>query len=164
MNENCKKKENSSASGDKPEIRNCTEELLAELIRSLDMGKQSITNVLPKVKDTKLTDELTAQLDSYAKFCDEATAMLKSIGGEAKSESLMKKMSAKIGIEMNTLTDSSDAHIAQMVIEGTTMGITEIIRLVRDYENSNCSEEALSLARRIVSFEEKTVDSMKNYL
>ena len=164
MNENCKKKENSSGCESKPEVRNCTKELLAELIRSVGMGKESITDVLPKVKDTKLTDDLTSQLDSYAKFHDEAVQMLESIGGDAKSESIMKKMAAKIGIEMNTLNDSSDAHIAQMVIEGTTMGITEIIRLVRDYENSNCSEEALSLARRIVSFEEEVVDRMKNYL
>jgi hypothetical protein len=138
--------------------------MLEELIKNLAMGKQSLTNIIPKVKDTKLTDELTSQLDTYARFCDEATGMLNSIGGEAKSENIITKISAKMGIEMNTLMDSTDAHIAQMVIEGATMGITDTIRLVRDYENSNCSEDALSLARRVVSYQEKTVEDMKKYL
>ncbi len=148
----------------KSQKRSCTEEMLEELIKNLEMGKQSINNIIPKVKDTKLTDELTGQLENYAKFCDQAKSMLDAIGGDAKSESIMTKISAKMGIEMNTLMDSSDAHIAQMVIEGATMGITDTIRLVRDYENSNCSEEALSLARQVVSYQEKTVEGMKKYL
>lgn len=149
---------------EKSQSRNCTEEMLEELIKGLAMGKQSLTNIIPKVKDTNLTDELTKQLDCYSRFCDEATRMIDSIGGEAKSENIITKISAKMGIEMNTLMDSSDAHIAQMMIEGATMGITDNIRLVRDYENSNCSEEALALARQVVSYQEKTVESMKKYL
>ena len=89
---------------------------------------------------------------------------MKQCGGEIKGTGIMTKMSAKIGIEMNTLKDDSDEHIAEMIIEGTTMGITDTIRLVRDYENSNCSEDALSLARRIVSFQEKSVEKAKKFL
>lgn len=164
MNEKCGKNECKCNSKKSVDIRNCTEELLEELIKNLEMGKQSLTNVISKVKDTKLTDELTKQLDCYSQYSEKAMTMLKSVGGDKKGDGIMTKISAKMGIEMNTLIDSTDAHIAQMVIEGATMGITDTIRLVRDYENSNCSEEALSLARHVVSYQEKTVESMKKFL
>ena len=144
--------------------KNSTEEMLEELIKNLSMGKQSLMNILPKTKSTALKDELTEQLDDYGKFCDEAKALLDSVGGEPKSENVFSKLGAKIGIEMNTLMDPSDEHVAQMVIEGATMGITQTIRLVREYENTSCSEEALSLAGRTVSYQEKTVEDMKKYL
>ena len=159
MNERTEK-----SAGSKPETRNCTEELLEELHKNVTMGKQSLTDIMPKVKNAELSSELTCQFNEYDKFCDSITEMLKRFGGQTKTQGFMTKMSAKLGIEMNTLTDSSDAHIAQMIIEGTTMGITETIRLVRDYENSNCSEEALELARKLVSYQEKIVEDMKRFL
>ena len=65
---------------------------------------------------------------------------------------------------MNTIADSTDAHLAQLIIEEITMYITDTIRLVRDYENSNCSEGALTLARNVVSFQEKSIENLKRYL
>ena len=100
----------------------------------------------------------------HTKNSEEIKKQMEECGGEIKGTGIMTKMSAKIGIEMNTLKDSSDEHIAEMIIEGTTMGITDTIRLVRDYENSNCSEQALSLARRIVSFQDRSVEKAKSFL
>lgn len=159
MNDECKK-----SSNEKARMRNCNEELLGELYKNVDMGKQALLNVIPKVKNADLSAELTSQLSKYGGFSEEITALLNKCGGECRSEGMLSKMSSKIGIEMNTLTDSSDAHIAQMVIEGTTMCITDTIRLVRDYENSNCSEQALDVARKLVSYQEKAVEKIKKYL
>ena len=62
--------------------QNCTEQMLEELIKNLVMGKQSLMNIIPKAKSEKLRDELTEQLDCYGKLCDEAKALLCSIGGD----------------------------------------------------------------------------------
>ena len=148
----------------KPSVRNCTEELLGELFKNVSMGKESLLNVMPKVKNDELRAELTEQLDRYSDFCRQIKDMLSECGEQAKGQNIFVKMTSKIGIEMNTLTDPTDEHIAQMVIEGTTMGITDTIRAVRDYENSSCSEEALAIARKIVSFQEKSVESVKKFL
>ena len=76
----------------------------------------------------------------------------------------MKKMGAKIGTAMNTMSDSSESHLAQMVIEGDTMGITEMTRLVRENENGNCSEESLALSREVIRFLEDSVERTKKFL
>ncbi|MBQ9113072.1 MAG: hypothetical protein IJY08_05775 [Clostridia bacterium] len=148
----------------KVKTRNCTEELLDGLYKLINTTKQSLLNIIPKVKNSELSAELTSQLNEYGCFSEKVSVALDRCGGEARSCNVVSKMSAKIGIEMNTLADSSDAHLAQMMIEDATMCITDTIRLVRDYENSNCTESALSLARSVVSFQEKTVEKLKSFL
>ena len=86
------------------------------------------------------------------------------MGVEAKEENPMTKLWASVGMAMNTLTDSSDSHIAQMIAEGSTMGITDGIKLLRDYENTDVSEEALAFARDVIQFEEHNLEKAKSYI
>ena len=65
---------------------------------------------------------------------------------------------------MNTMTDATTSHLAQMVIEGDTMGITELTRLVREHENTSCSEATLALVRDAIRFLEDAVERTKAYL
>ena len=65
---------------------------------------------------------------------------------------------------MNTMTDSTTSHLAQMVIEGATMGMTDMTKIVREYENAPCSEDALKLARKIAEFEDGSIESLKKFL
>ncbi len=141
-----------------------TQELLESLHKNVSMGKESVMDIMSKVRGEELREELTGQLDKYGQFINEINAELRETVGRSKSESMMTKIAAKLGIEMNTLTDATEQHIAQMIIEGTTMGITDTIRLVRDYENTNCSESALKLAKSVIDFQEKTVSRMKKFL
>ena len=76
----------------------------------------------------------------------------------------MAKLGAKMGMAMNTLTDSTESHIAQMMIEGATMGITENMKLVSKYEDKGISEEALKLGRDTVKYMEETVENLKKFL
>ena len=141
-----------------------TENFLAELYKNVKMGADSTINVLSKVPDGELRDELTREINEYESFAKTIETMIYDMGDTPKEESILTKMGAKIGMAMNTMNDSSTQHIAQMVIEGATMGVTEIIRLIRENENTNCSEKVLKLARDIVAFEEDTVEQMKKFL
>ena len=148
----------------KAKPRNCTKELLEELYKNVNMGTESLTGMISKVKSTNLSAELTSQLNGYSDLSKKIESEFKAVTGGAPDKSMLSKMTTKLGIEMSTLTDSSDNRIAQMVIEGTTMGITDTIRLVRNYENSNCKESALSLAKNVVSFQENAVERTKSFL
>ena len=137
---------------------------LEQIYKNVTMGSESIINVLSKVAEGPLRDELTREINEYSEYAHKAEKMICDLGGTPKEENIMTKMSAKLGMAMNTMTDDSPQHIAQMVIEGATMGITELIRLIRENENTECSESVLKLARDIVSFEEDTVEKMKKFL
>ena len=148
----------------KAKPRNCTGELLDGLYKNVSMGSNSLTQMISKVKNSELSAELTSQLNSYGEFSSKISSEMKASTGEMPDKGMLSSITAKLGLEMNTLIDSSDERIAQMVIEGTTMGITDTIRLVRDYENSNCKESALQLARDVVTFQESAVERTKSFL
>ena len=146
------------------DTKTCTEEFLGDLYKNMKMGADSIVNILPKVQDGDLKQELTAELNRYEEFAKEIGNMLYEEGETPKEESFLAKLGAKMGMAMNTMMDSTSSHIAQMMIEGATMGITENTKLIRQYENKRCSEQALSLAKETVRFMEDSVERMKQYL
>ena len=90
--------------------------------------------------------------------------MLLDIGEEAKEESFLAKIGTKMSVTMNTLVDSTTSHIAEMMIQGGTMGVTDATKSLREYENTSCSEDALDLAKRIIKYEENTIERLKEFL
>lgn len=144
--------------------RACTIELLQALYQAVKMGGDSIVNLLSKVKEAKLREEMTAELNRYEAVAKSISDLLHEDGQTPKEESPITKLSAKVGMAMNTMIDSTDSHIAQMMIEGATMGITENTKLLRQYENTDCSEQSLSLAKKSIQLMETTVERMKAFL
>ena len=60
------------------------------------------------------------------------------------------------------LMDDSRGKIAEMMIQGTTMGIVKTIRHLNDYEGND--EEARDLGKRLLKLQEENVEKMKAYL
>ena len=139
-------------------------QMLEELYKNVKMGADSIVKLLGKVSDGKFKSDLTDQINGYEGFAAKAKARLKEMGAEAKEENFMVKLWSNVGMAMSTLTDSSDSHIAQLVAEGSNMGVTDGIKLLRDYENTNVSEGALKLVRDVIEFEERNLERAKSYI
>ena len=146
------------------EQKKATAEFLSELYKNMKMGADSIVNISSKVKEGALRDELARELDTYEKYSKKIGKLLYDLGQTPKEENIMAKMATKMGMAMNTLTDSTESHIAQMMIEGATMGITENTKLVNRYESSGISDEALKLGRDSIKFMEDTVETLKEFL
>lgn len=128
------------------------------------MGSDSIVKLLSKVSDGNFKTDLTDQLNGYDGFAAKAKKRLKELGNEAKEENPVIKLWTSLGMTFSTLTDSTDSHIAQMVAEGSTMGITDGIKLLRDYENTSVSESSLKLVRDVIQFEERNLERAKSYI
>lgn len=141
-----------------------TADLLSEIYKNVKMAEESIIAIMPKVKNEELKSDLTVQLSVYSAFASRAAKLLGEEGVKPEEEGLMAKMGAKWGIMMNTMKDSSTEHLIQMMIEGTTMGMTDMLRWIRESENTGVSEASLKLARDVCAYEEKTVGELKNRL
>lgn len=138
--------------------------LYGHLYKSLRMGAESILSLLPKVKDEKLRSAMTVQLAGYDKFSEHAGSVLDKANIRPKEENLVTRLSAKMGMVMNTMADSTSSHIAEMMIEGSTMGMTDAQKQVSEYEKQNASAGALRFAKEIVSFEEGNIETLKKFL
>ena len=146
------------------ELKTKEAEMLDQLYKNVKMGSDSIVKLLNKVSDSQFKTDLTDQLNGYEGFAAKAKARIKEMGSEAKEENPMTKLWSSIGMAMSTLTDSTDSHLAQMVAEGSTMGITDGIKLLRDYENTDVSESSLKLVRDVIAFEERNLERAKKYI
>ena len=141
-----------------------TKKFLDSLYKNVKMGADSIIDLMPKVNDDKMRKEMTAELEHYEKYAKEIRNLLFEDGQEPKEESFMTKMMSKMGIAINTMVDATSSHIAEMMIQGATMGVTETTKLIREYENTSCAEEALKIARDSVKYEEESIERLKRFL
>ena len=141
-----------------------TNEILEHIYKNVKMGSDSITSLLPKVKDERMISDLTTQLSGYEGFALRASDMLKNSGVHPEEESLMKKIPAKAGIAMNMAMDPSSSHIAEMMIQGSSMGIVDMTKYINAAKRVSISKEAVDLAGEVVTFEEDNIERLKAYL
>ena len=147
------------------ERRKAAEEyFFGEIYKSMKMGADSIINLLPHIKNDALRSVVTMQLDGYEKYAARAASALRERGQEPREENLITRVSARMGIAFNTMIDSTASHVAEMMIEGSNMGITDMTKLINDHEPRGTCPEAVRLAREVITFEEHNLEILKRYL
>ena len=134
---------------------------LACIYENVKMGTDSIVNLLPKVEDSRLKSDMSVQLSGYEEFATRARNELKKMGIEAEEKGFMTKTMAKVGMEFNTMMDTSLSHIAEMMINGATMGI---IHIEKQLNTADPSPETKKLAEEILDFEKSTSDNLARFL
>ena len=65
-------------------------------------------------------------------------------------------------IRAKTLTDRSPSRIAEMMIQGSTMGTIQMTRRLHSCEAADA--EALLLAHKLLRTEENNIEQMKEFL
>ncbi len=139
-----------------------TAHLLQAVYKNVKMASDSILNLMPKVEDAKLKSDMTVQLSTYEAFASRAAKQLAEEGIKPMEEGIVTKVSSKMGMMMNTMRDSTSTHLAEMLVEGATMGVNDMLKQIRDCENGVASEASLRLARDVCSYEEKTVNDLRD--
>ncbi len=140
-----------------------TEEALAEIYRNAQLALQSISNILPAVENEALKEELSRQHEAYEQFSAKASVIARDKGLELKEPNPMKKVMMWGSIKMSTLKDNSCAHIAEMMVQGTVMGITALRATQGDLPEEG-NEEILSLLDEMIAREEEFEKIWKGYL
>ena len=139
-------------------------EFLQEIYSNVKMGSDSIINLLPKIKNDEMKTVVTSQLEQYEKYAQSAKNQLIVQGVEPKQPNPVAKISAKIGMEMKSLQDSTTSHMAEMMVQGSTMDVTDLLQKVSVYEKTPECKNSVALAREIVAFEERNIERLKEFL
>lgn len=105
------------------------EELLCELHRNLEMCAESTTAVIKKVENKELLSLLTEVVMKSVELNKRSESLMKERGITPEKISKMKEIMTDAGIMMNTLFDSSDPHIAEMMVKGLEMGVVSLREL-----------------------------------
>lgn len=134
-----------------------------EVYKNASVALLSISNVTPETTDVELKKELLEEYDGYEKLLGEITKYMAEKGYEAKEVGVMKKFMMKSGIKMNTAMDDSESNIAQIMIKGTVMGITELCELINNSERVT-DKKIIEYAERLKTLEEEYEERLKKFL
>lgn len=139
-----------------------TTDFLSEIYRGAKMGVETISNILTKVTDNNIYNELKYQVRSYEEIANEAYSEITNRNSKPKDINAFNKMSAKVSIGMNTFIDKSPSHIADMLIQGNTMGVTGITKSLNSHQNADQSIK--NLADRFIKLEQDNIQRLRKYL
>lgn len=138
-------------------------QLLNAVSETADMAKESTQQVLEKTTDATLKNVLQAQLKIHSDTCDKIQKIMHFDNVKAKQASSISKFQAQIVSKIKTLTaDDRASKIAEMSIQGTTMGVTEITKELHNYQGTNL--EIKVLAQQYLEALEKSIEDMKPFL
>lgn len=136
--------------------------LLNQIHQNADMGRDSVRHIINLSSDSQFLHALNSQLDEYEQAYDESGEMLRSQGAKAEDANPAAKAMSRAASTMKSLVNPTTSRLAEMVIEGNTMGITELRKQLNAYRGSNPA--VVSLAQRHLKAEEKNIEDMKKYL
>ncbi|MBQ4354583.1 MAG: hypothetical protein IJC71_06785 [Clostridia bacterium] len=142
---------------------NITGELLAQMHRNVSMGSENLATVVPKIHSKFLLSNVTYQLEKYADFTNRTENLLKQYEVTPKPPALMKKLMSRGGIALNTLFDSSDRHIAEMIVRGTKTGAEQLEHKLHELHSRTGDANAVGLCREILDFEYREADRMLDF-
>ena len=96
-------------------------ELLNFVYQNSQMGMESLSQLLEIAEDEEFRSCMEKQLDKYREFHNEAKRLLQERGHNEKSLGMFDKLKTYLMINMQTMSDKSTSHLAQMLIEASSM-------------------------------------------
>ena len=137
-------------------------EFLNYILQNAEMGKDSINDILGVAPQGDFKNVLTSQMNEYTTIYDQAKQMIEQAGKDAKHLNPMAKAATYVTTKMKTLTDKTPSHIAEMIIQGSTMGIIDITKNLKKYPDA--TNEIKQLGQRLLTLEENNVNEAKRFL
>ncbi|MCD7731655.1 MAG: hypothetical protein LUI05_09215 [Oscillospiraceae bacterium] len=141
---------------------NDQEKILTAILQNADMGTSSIRQIFPSVQDSALRNELRHQLAEYSRQHNEINRQMANLHLKGKPISPMAKAMGHVSIAMKTAADNSSEHLAEMLIQGTNMGIIEINKALNSADTA--SEKLKTQAKDLLAKEQRYLDRLKAYL
>ncbi|MBE5730324.1 MAG: hypothetical protein E7350_00035 [Clostridiales bacterium] len=136
--------------------------LINKAYENVRMGSYAIDCIMERIENPKLAELMRKQ----NKFYLDSTLKIQELASQHEVKlsdvDVVAKTMSFVSIKLKTLTDNDSAKLSEMLVRGTTMGITDAIRARREYPVENT--ELTSIVDRIISHEEEFVDSLKTFL
>lgn len=142
--------------------RDINVKVLKELGKGAKIGTDSISFVAKKVSDQEFSDELSFQYNQYDDILNRVNDIYGKYSLVPDHTNIKNEFMTWMGVQMNTMEDKSNSKIAELLIQGNTMGIIEGRRLLNN--NPNVDQEIQKTLNDFVTLQENTVEKLKTYL
>ena len=139
-----------------------TIELLTDIYENASTGKDVLERMIKHSEDSNFRQAMADQFAEYHEIQDKSGKLLEAFGISVGKP--CKAVHATIfgSLRINLRIDRTSSHMAEMLMQGSLMGIIDISRAMRKYNNAN--EEANQLAQQLLSTEERNLNQMEAWL
>lgn len=139
-----------------------TRSLLQTIVENGRMGAEACGELLQKTEDAALREELMREREFYESAVRDAEAQLQARGVKPHPKGAMARMGMWMGMQFNTMTDTSASHIAEITIQGADMGVVELVKARNS--NPDASAEAQGIASSLVANQQEAIERLKAFL
>ena len=147
----------------KGEKNKVNKDVLDELNKGCAMGMDAIRDILDKVEDKKFKKVLENEFDKYKEIHHRIETKYEEYSREEPTETnAMNKIMTSMMTEMKLMNDHSDSKIAELLMQGTNMGIIEGKKLLNHKEHLD--KEVESILKDFIEMQEASVETYKKFL
>lgn len=126
------------------------------------MGVHTLEQLIDIVEEYEFKRQLESQYREYQDIHRAAKEALNENGYDEKGIGAFDKIKTYLMINMQTMTDKSPSHIAEMLIIGSNMGIINAVKKLKEYKDAE--PDIIALMERLLRFEENNVQQLKAFL
>lgn len=136
--------------------------ILDELNKGACMGMDAIHFILDKAEDEKLKRVLNNQYKKYEDISNQICELYPKYSDKEPHETnAVNKVLTWYGVEMKTLMDNSSSKIAELLLQGTNMGITHGRKILN---NKQMDTKVHKIAQEYVDMQEDAIQKLKEFL
>jgi len=137
-------------------------QMLEYIYKGAEMGSDSITQLMRESSDAVFLQELTSQRAEYQQLMDSAANLMLERGCKPKGIGAMQHIASQAMTSAKTLTDNSTSKLAEMMIQGSTMGVTKMTRYIGELQQID--DDVSKLSHKLLKTEQNNIEQMKKYL
>lgn len=138
------------------------EQYLILIYKNIQTAIQSIEDMFPKFRSSKLKQVMKQQEQGYLDFKNRCQDLASNKEVQLKDNNFVMKVILSSSINLNTLFNKSSSHIAELFLVGTVRGT---IKLYKHAKNTkDIDDDISSLGKDLLNFEEKCYNDIREYL
>lgn len=140
-------------------------ELYEHVYQDSEMACYTLNKLIKnlKDKDNKIKRILEDILKEYQDWKEKAKKELEESNHPLEEKGMISKMMADMGIKKEVKNDNSDSSIAEMLIQGISMGSLDAEKKIKAYDKE-VGKKQINFVKDFLKFQEKAINELKKYL
>ena len=139
-----------------------SEKILGAVMSNAEMAKHAVITVLGYVNREDLKSSLKDEIIKYDGFIERAKSLAGEKCIEIQKPSKIGKFAAEKMIKLKLLFDKSNCKIVEMLVKGTTNGDIDMAKAIKIADKAD--EQAITLAKELLTYEENEVNKMRHFI
>ena len=136
--------------------------ILNEIHKGVTTGMSSLEEISKKTSDQEFKAELSTQYNNYQTTLDKVNEAFDEIGEIPDDAPMSQKIMGWTGIQMNTMKDTSNTKLSELLIQGYDMGVIKGFKLLN--QSPEATQSVKDILNGFIRFQENSINRLKKFL